>query len=756
MAIELRDYQRDLLRKAQTSLHPPHAKVMVQLPTAGGKTRLASAVLADWMTGGGKAVWLTHREGLSSQAYSALNAAGVRATNLLPWDVRDPAPGRSNWVAILMAQTVGKRVKFDNIWDEYNEHDLLVVDEAHHATAPKWEQAINLWPGRVLGLTATPWRLAKDQGFNHLFHHLICGPQIKELQQDGHLANARVLMPSEEELIKAGTISAGDFTATGIELANENYIMTGFVREYWETHAQERQTLVYAVTVRHAQNLVAVFDDAGISAGYIESKTPDAERAQMIDRFKSGALRVLVNVDILTEGFDLPDADCVVMARPTMSLALHMQMIGRGMRPKPDGGDCLILDLAGNVDRHGLPESEREWSLEPRGQESDDEKAPIVRCQVCDSISPAASRCCRNCDHPFGKVCCRCGAWRAWRRWELETKCSTPHDIVCDLCHIDAHKVAKLPILKELADDFEEKAKSDPEIAVLVASLQFAGIWLTLPSTGDEAIRNLLEEERQLAEEERRTRIGRLQKAISEQEIGLSSEQGKHQLFSDYLESLPDEQRPQLVPAISALYQEWEQRQEGELSSQRMELARREDQPIDKHLILYNARERVVKNFLTEKHTAYLRDLFSEAHIAGLWPDDGWVSIDWVWYWKEMCDQKSIRLNPRGFREWSGSEVSANTWRKVLINTADWLAQEGYLTGEVRRENAGNKLVVGEKPVHPNGVDFTNPEMLPNGLYLETAPLTSNEIVVQCRDLLVRLNKLPSPLQVRLSPPSNN
>lgn len=764
MAVKLRDYQRNLLSQAQTSLHPPHAKVMLQLPTGGGKTLLASALLADWMTGGGKAVWLTHRRELSDQTCNVLNDAGVRATNSLTWGTTDPAPARPGTVVILMAQTVAHRNRVEGIWQEYNEHDLLIIDEAHHATADGWQRSIKLWPGRVLGLTATPWRLSRNDGFNHLFNNLILGPQVEELKSAGWVCEAPVLMPPKENMILGGKPAQnGEYNESGIDLANQDRpnVMTGGVLDFWQRHAAERQTIVYAVTVTHAQNLAAIFNKAGIPADTILGSTPLSERAKLIEQFKAGNLKVLVNVAVATEGFDLPDANCVVMARPTMSLALYLQMVGRGRRPKADGGDCLILDLAGNVETHGRPDDERGWSLEPRGQDGDDD-APVVRCPDCDSVSPAASRCCQNCQKPFGKFCGRCGAWRAWRRWAQEEYCGNKHDLVCDLCHIDAHKVAKLPIPAEVTNGLKEAAKADPEISVLVESLQFAGIQFALPLTGDEAIRNLLEEERQLAEEERRTRIGRLQKAISEQEIGLSSEQGKHQLFSDYLESLPAEQRPQLVPAISALYQEWEQRQAGELASQRGELRRREDNPIDKHLILYNARERVVKNFLTEKHTDYLCDLFAEAHIAALWPDDGWVSIDWVWYWKEMCDQKSIDLKPRGFREWSGShewsgsEVAAATWRKVLINTAEWLTQEGCLTGEVRRENAGNKLIVGEKPVHPNGVAFTNPEMLPNGLYLETAPLTSNEIVVQCRDLLVRLNKLPSPLQVRLSPPSNN
>ena len=435
------------------ALSDPNARVMLQLPTGGGKTRIAAALLSRLLSDGAKAVWLTHRTELSTQTCRVLNEACVRAVDLTKdWLIDDPAPSRKRGIVVLMAQTVARRNRYEGVWDDYNPEDLLIIDEAHHATAAGWERAIDQWPGRVVGLTATPWRLAKYEGFSHLFGQLIPGPQISKMQSEDWLARAQVFMPDQDELVLGGIpASNGEYSEIGIEEANRDrpHIMTGGALRFWQEHCRDRQTIVYAVSVKHAQNLADVFNDAGIPTGVMLGNTPTAERARLIRQFENGTIKALVNVSVATEGFDLPDAACVVMTRPTLSLALYLQMIGRGLRPKPNGGDCLILDLAGNVERHGLPDAERIWSLEPRSQQTAGD-APVVRCPECDGVSPAASRNCHFCKHPFGKKCQRCDLWQAWKRWTAEKLCGDDHDLVCNRCHLDAHYRANLPFEGEL------------------------------------------------------------------------------------------------------------------------------------------------------------------------------------------------------------------------------------------------------------------------------------------------------------------
>ena len=220
--------------------------------------------------------------------------------------------------------------------------------------------------------------------------------------------------------------------------------MTTGVLNFWQAHAVERQTIIYAVSIGHARNLEETFRNAKIDARAIYSGMQGGgeRRREIIESFRNGTLRVLINVAIATEGFDLPDASCVVLARPTMSLTLYLQMVGRGLRPKPSDSqfrDCLILDMAGNAKRHGQPEHERVWFLEARGNYDGTGEAWVIRCENCGGISSSANHICIHCGALFGKDCPRCGKWRAWKWWEYETRCGEPHDWVCDLCHYDLH-----------------------------------------------------------------------------------------------------------------------------------------------------------------------------------------------------------------------------------------------------------------------------------------------------------------------------
>ena len=529
--VELYAYQQDLLSRAETGLAAKNSRVMVQLPTGGGKTRIASALLANRLRGNCKAVWLTHRKELAEQTCRTLDSVEVNALIDRQWKVGDEARRLNNGVVILMAQTVGKRTKAGQIWGRYGSGDLLVVDEAHHAPASGWERAIRQWPGQVVGLTATPWRLERDKGFNHLFgEELYCGPQVSQLQAEGYLCESRVLMPQPEDIIRGGGIRAGEYTTMGIEQANSNRsgVMTVGALRFWQDRASERPTIIYAVSTDHANNLTKVFNDAGIPAAVMLSGTPQEERAKAIESFVNGTVQVLVNVAVANEGFDLPNASCVVLTRPTMSLALYLQMVGRGLRRKGDGGDCLILDLAGNAERHGLPEDERRWSLFPRGSSSGGE-APGVWCEKCGGVSPAASHCCKLCGYPLGRGCARCGKWRATKRWMLADECDRNHDVVCDLCHWDAHVAANLPDNRELRD-----SAVDPILFELVDEVQ-----RQLLTDGD-------------------TRQIELTKLIAQRGQENASDDDLDHLFNLHLSGLHAEDRPNGPRAIAMRFNAWE------------------------------------------------------------------------------------------------------------------------------------------------------------------------------------------------------
>ena len=436
---ELRDYQRELLQEVLHRLETDDRKrVMMQLPTGGGKTVIVGALLAELLKGNRRAVWLTHRRELVEQTGEMLNRAGVRTVIDRRWPVGEEAQARRGSTVILMAQTTGSRASKGMIWGGYNANDLMVIDEAHHVPAKRYAEAMEQWPGMVLGMTATPWRLSEKEGFDHLFSQLVCGPRIADLQARGALCKAKVLVPSEGQRIKGGRPGqTGDYIPSGITRANESRVMTAEAVNVWKRYAADRPTIAYAVSKEHARNLQAFFqdNDNDIRAEVILSNTERERRRAAIDGFKRGYVRVLINVLVATEGFDLPDASCVLMARPTKSLGLYLQMAGRGLRPKPGGGDCLILDLSGNTLEHGLPEAHRNWSLAPRGKQ----EAPPPPNGIDDGVSETG-----------GKTCGRCGRLRGWRHWEYEHHCGDAHDLVCDLCHRDAHIEAHLPVSPSL------------------------------------------------------------------------------------------------------------------------------------------------------------------------------------------------------------------------------------------------------------------------------------------------------------------
>ena len=578
---------------------------MMQLPTGGGKTVIAAHLLADYLVGGRKAVWLTHRTELARQTREMLkDTTGIRAI-YLERPPQEPIPSIADGAVILMAQTAGRRARNFDVWSKYDSDDLMIIDEAHHSAADGYERAMSRWWGRVLGMTATPWRLSEKEGFDHLFSGLIRGPQVADLQEISFLCESRVLMPPPDELIRGGRIgSVGDYTERGIERANEDHsdVMTAGALTFWQEHAYGRQTIVYAVSVRHARNLVRVFREANIPAELMLGDTPLNERAATIEGFRNGSLQVLVNVAVATEGFDLPDASCVMVTRPTESIALYLQMVGRGLRPKSSDGDCLILDLAGNSMRHGLPEERREWSLMPRGAPLDGDE-PVVWCENCGTMSPAASHDCQHCGAPFGTDCRRCGKWRARKRWSLKALCQYTHDNVCDLCHKDAHLQAHLPITDQI-ERMSGQSDDDEEYKELDAHSDLNDRLSVL-------LRELLTEEGDRALAEHSAEKDRLRESITNEDRVLRDDEILGKQFNAYLKAIPQEQRPKNLPQSARMYHEWEGKRRAALAARRDELAKLEAQPVefDRSDVLANAQDRL------------LRILRREAEIADPTPD---------------------------------------------------------------------------------------------------------------------------------------
>ncbi len=500
------------------------------------------------------------------------------------------------------------------MWNRYHTNDLLVIDEAHHAAAPGWERAMQQWPGPIVGMTATPWRLSEKEGFDHLFDDLLCGPPTADLQalDTPALCQAQVFIPPPEQRIAGGAVDrTGDYTEAGIEQANRDRpdIMTAGALAFWQKHAADslnnhRPTIAYAVSVDHAHNLAAVFNEANIPAAVILGDTNREERDQAIAGFRNGQIKVLVNVIVATEGFDLPDASCIIIARPTMSLALYLQMVGRGLRPKPHGGDCLILDLAANAVTHGLPEDYHEWSLEPRGAQKSGGNAPVVVCPQCQTASPAASHNCRKCGYAFGKDCPRCGRWRSHRRWRYEIHCGDAHQLVCDLCHIDAHIQAHLPVAPPL-DEWVDLYDPEDEMT-LPTDVDFDD---DLANRLSALFKELLGSERQSIIGANEARRNELRSLIEWRELVLGDDDELVRQFDEYIAAL--QQRPNRIRELQ-MFGDWRDKMQLELGEWKSELTELESRAVDKQTIFDSARNKVVHVLQREaKAVDLLPDRFS-------------------------------------------------------------------------------------------------------------------------------------------------
>lgn len=392
MTFALRDYQEDMIARTRVSLRTNRA-VLVVAPTGSGKTNLAG-YMAKTAAGKGKSVWfLCAKDFLISQTSNTFAAVGIPHSFIAAGRYHDP----SEPVQIVSVQTLQRRLA------RFLPPDLLIWDEAHHVAAKGW-RAVYDWAigARHIGLSATPCRL-DGKGLRSAFDDMVTGPSTRELIEDGYLSNYRAYAPTTPN-IDGLHVRAGDYARDELQgLMDDNEIIGDLVRHYRE-RAGGLRAVYFAVSVRHSQHIAATFNASGIAAVHLDGDHSTEERLASGHAFADGRVKVITNCDLFGEGFDLASQvgrdvsiECVGLARPTKSLALHLQQIGRALRPKQ--GPAIILDHAGNLLRHGLPDQPREWSLD--GLDRSRAKAvsgpPVRQCMGCFAVFVASARACPEC-----------------------------------------------------------------------------------------------------------------------------------------------------------------------------------------------------------------------------------------------------------------------------------------------------------------------------------------------------------------------
>ena len=282
---------------------------------------------------------------------------------------------------------------------ELPQADLIIVDEAHLSLAKSYTDIIGAYPRAVvLGLTATPVR-ADGKPLGSLYRDIIPVSDVPQLIRMGYLAKPRHFAPERPDLTAIGT-KGGDYDERELSEAVDKPDLVGNIVSHWKAIAQGRTTAVFAVNINHSLHIVEQFRQAGVRAEHVDGMTPKWERDAILKRFASGETTVVSNVGIFTEGYDNPRIGCVILARPTLSLALFLQMAGRGLRVLDGKRDCIILDHAGCAHAHGFIDEIREWSLEGKKKRSSgSHEAPVRTCDKCFAAYPAASRACPECGY---------------------------------------------------------------------------------------------------------------------------------------------------------------------------------------------------------------------------------------------------------------------------------------------------------------------------------------------------------------------
>ena len=361
--IKLFDYQEDMKSRIEKALRL-HQSVMAQMPTGTGKTYLLTAVIDSFVSNNPmEKVWIVaHRRELVSQidetvrkfhSYFASNTSSLLSS-----------------VKAMSIQWLTRH--YDEIEEEPG---MIVIDEAHHALAKTYKEMWKRFPkAKFLGLTATPCRL-NGKGFTDLFDVLVQSWGIPEFISKGRLATYDfVSIKSDgvtqrliDSLQKRG--ADGDYQNKEMDmLLNKKPSIERLYRSL-EEYGKDRKGIVYAINISHAQKITKLYQEHGVKAIAIDSKTPATERQQDIEAFKKGDIQVLVNVDIFSEGFDCPDVEFVQLARPTLSLAKYLQMVGRGLRVAKGKKNCVILDNVGLYRVFGLPSQVWNWNAMFEGKQ---------------------------------------------------------------------------------------------------------------------------------------------------------------------------------------------------------------------------------------------------------------------------------------------------------------------------------------------------------------------------------------------------
>lgn len=394
--LRLRDYQESTVVDLRAALRA-HRRTLLQLPTGGGKTAIASFIADETIRRGRRAYFICHRAELVEQTSLTWRKYGIPHGFI--------AAGRPKFAALGMICSVDT---LKNRLATTAPPHVVIWDEAHHLGAIGWERVMDAWPDAIhIGLSGSPIRM-DGKGLGRQFGALVNGPPAAWLIERGHLSQYEIYAPNPPDM-KGTKRIAGDYSGKEASARMDVPKRIGDIIAHWRLHAEGLRTIAFAVNRDDSRVIVDRFNANRIPFAHLDGETPKTERKDIIDAFAAGELVGLSNVALFGEGFDLAaiaqrdvTIDCLIDAAPTQSLPAIMQRWGRVLRPKDF--PAIILDHAGNSNRHGFPDDERTWSLEDRersgrgGKADPDAPPPPVTC-----------KCFRQLRRPLPTNCPYCG-----------------------------------------------------------------------------------------------------------------------------------------------------------------------------------------------------------------------------------------------------------------------------------------------------------------------------------------------------------
>lgn len=374
--MKLRDYQEDLLKKLFAAFDDGFRAPCIVLPCGGGKSVITAEIAKRFTDSGKRVLFLVHRRELCDQIYYTFLGWGVDL----------------ELCKIKMVQTVARRLP------RIKRPDLIITDENHHSQAKTYKKIYDFFPDvKRVGVTATPERMG-GKGLLGVNDKLIEGVTAKWLVENGYLSPYDYFAPAIE--LPKFHVRRGEYDQRELNAYFQENVKTiyGDVLKQYKRLADGRQAICYLSGIEVSQAVAERFCNDGINAAHIDGNTPKAERDRIIEAFRSGEIRILCNVDLISEGFDVPDCECVILLRPTKSLTLFIQQSMRCMRYK-QGKRAIIIDHVANVSEFGLPDDNREWLLE--GHEKPKGAAPVKICPECFATVHASEQTCPHCGFAF-------------------------------------------------------------------------------------------------------------------------------------------------------------------------------------------------------------------------------------------------------------------------------------------------------------------------------------------------------------------